>query len=396
MKYLILVGDGMGDRPLAELGGKTVLEAAITPHMDRLAQEGLLGLAQTVPADKEPGSDVANMSLMGFDPATYHTGRSPIEAAAMGVELADGEIAFRCNLVTLAHGGGATVMNNYAAGHITTPEAAQLIAALDETLGGAGLRFHPGVSYRHLLVWREGPLTAATVPPHDRSGQAVDDVLATHGELGRITHLTRASWPVLAQHPVNLARRAAGRPEANSIWLWGQGTRPAFTTLQERFGLNGVAISAVDLVKGLGKLAGLRVVDVPGATGFLDTNYAGKVAAALAGLQQGNLAYVHVEAPDEAGHGGVLSEKLKAVEDFDAQVVGPLLEGLSGLGEHRVLLATDHYTPLAVMTHTREPVPFVIWDSRRRQAGGQAYNEAAAAGRPVRPAHELLGVLVED
>ncbi|CAO0823397.1 putative 2,3-bisphosphoglycerate-independent phosphoglycerate mutase [Desulfarculales bacterium] len=396
MKYLILVGDGMGDRPLVQLGGRTVLEIAYTPHMDRLAQEGLLGLAQTVPADKDPGSDVANMSLMGFDPASFHTGRSPIEAAAMGVELAKGQIAFRCNLVTLEYGNGAMVMQNYAAGHITTPEAVQLIVALDETLGGAGLKFHQGLSYRHLLVWDEGPLTVASVPPHDRSGQAVDDVLAKHGELGRLTALTRASWPVLAQHPVNLARRAAGRPEANSIWLWGQGTRPAFSSLSERFGLHGVVISAVDLVKGLGKLSGLQVVEVPGATGFLDTNYAGKVAAALAGLQQGNLAYVHVEAPDEAGHGGVLSDKIKAVEDFDAQVVGPLLQGLADLGGHRVLLATDHYTPISVMTHTREPVPFVIWDSRRRLAGGKAYNEAAAAGRPVCPAHELIGVLVED
>ncbi|MBI4797713.1 MAG: phosphoglycerate mutase, partial [Desulfarculus sp.] len=259
MKYLILVGDGMGDRPLAELGGRTVLEAAHTPHMDSLAQEGHLGLAQTVPADKEPGSDVANMCLMGFDPALYHTGRSPIEAAAMGVELEPGQIAFRCNLVTLTHGAKATLMNNYASGHITTPEASQIIATLDEALGGAGLKFHPGVSYRHLLVWDDGPLTAATVPPHDRSGQSVDDVLAEHGELGRITAITRASWPVLAQHPVNLARRAAGRPEANSIWLWGQGTRPAFPSLPERFGLHGVVISAVDLLKGLGKLAGLQV-----------------------------------------------------------------------------------------------------------------------------------------
>lgn len=395
MKYLILVGDGMGDRPLAELGGRTVLQAARTPHMDRLAQEGHLGLAQTVPEDKEPGSDVANMCLMGFDPALYHTGRSPIEAAAMGVELGPGQIAFRCNLVTLGHGAKATLMDNYASGHITTPEAAQIIQTLDAALGGEGLRFHPGVSYRHLLVWNDGPLTAATVPPHDRSGQAVDDVLAEHGELGRVTALTRASWPVLAQHPVNLARRAAGRPEANSIWLWGQGTRPDFPSLAERFGLHGVVISAVDLLKGLGKLAGLKVVEVPGATGFLDTNYAGKVAAALAGLQQGNLAYVHVEAPDEAGHSGVLKDKIKAVEDFDAQVVGPLLGGLAGLGEHRVLLATDHYTPISVMTHTREPVPYVIWDSRRQQAGGQGYNEAAAAGRPVRPAFDLIGQLVE-
>ncbi len=397
MKYLILVGDGMGDRPLDELQGRTLLEAAHTPNMDRLAREGLLGLTQTIPADKEPGSDVANMSLMGFDPAKYHTGRSPIEAAAMGVELMPGEIAFRCNLVTLAHGGGATVMRNYAAGHISTAEAAELIGALDAALGGPGLKFHPGVSYRHLLVWDNGPLRAATVPPHDRSGQAVDDVLAEDGELGRITALTRASWPVLANQPVNLARRAAGKPEATSIWLWGQGTRPAFPTMAQRFGLSGVAISAVDLIKGLGVLAGLEAVDVPGATGFLDTNYAGKVAAVLEGLRKGDLAFLHVEAPDEAGHSGVLADKMRAIEDFDAKVVGPVLEGLKALGDHRVLLATDHYTPLSVMTHTREPVPFVLWDSRQARDGGRAYSEAAAlaTGQRVEAAHQLIELLVE-
>ena len=396
MKYLILVGDGMGDRPVAELGGRTPLEAAETPHMDRLARTGRLGLSRTIPEGMSPGSDTANMSLMGYDPGRYHTGRSPIEAAAMGVDLGPGQIAFRCNLVTLDRVAGVT-MADYAAGHITTPEAAAVIASLDEILGRPGLKFHPGVSYRHLLVWDNGPLTAATVPPHDRSGQAVDDVLPQDGELGRVADLIRASWPLLAQHPVNQARLAAGENPANSIWLWGQGTRPSFPTYQERFGLTGFTVSAVDLVKGLGLLAGLAAVEVPGATGWLDTNYAGKVAAVLEGLATHDLAFLHVEAPDEAGHGGKLDLKLQAIADFDARVVGPVLAGLAALGPHRVLLATDHYTPLEVMTHTREAVPFVLWDSRAAVAGGRAYHEAAAAaaGFRVEQAHQLIKLLLE-
>ncbi|MFZ5586925.1 MAG: cofactor-independent phosphoglycerate mutase [Thermodesulfobacteriota bacterium] len=398
MKYLILVGDGMGDRPVAALGGRTPLEAADTPHMDRLAQTGRLGLTRTIPEDKSPGSDTANMSLMGYDPARYHTGRSPIEAAAMGVELKPGQIAFRCNLVSLDRTGERAVMADYAAGHITSPEAAELIAAVDAALGRPGLKFHPGVSYRHLLVWDHGPLKAATTPPHDHSGQDVAQYLPADGDLGQVADLVRASWPVLAGHPVNLARRAAGKNPANSIWLWGQGTRPSLPTIPERFGLKGFTVSAVDLVKGLGILAGLRAVEVAGATGWLDTNYAGKVAAVLDGLAGGDdLAFLHVEAPDEAGHSGKLDLKLQAIAEFDRQVVGPVLAGLAKLGEHRVLLVTDHYTPLEVMTHTREPVPFVLWDSRAPQAGGAAYSEAAASrtGWTVEQAHALIGLLLE-
>jgi 2,3-bisphosphoglycerate-independent phosphoglycerate mutase len=397
MKYVILIGDGMGDYPREELGGRTLLQAAKTPNMDRLAREGLLGLAQTIPADKEPGSDVANMSIMGYDPAKYHTGRSPIEAAAMGVELAADEVAFRCNLVTLDHQSNRVVMADYSAAHIKSEEAEPFIRALDAALGAEGLRFTPGVSYRHLLVWRNGPLKAATVPPHDRTGQAVDDVLSDSGELGRVTALTRASWPVLMAHPGNQERAARGLGPVNSIWLWGQGTRPSYPTLQERYGLTGVAISAVDLVRGLGRLAGLDPVEVPGATGYLDTNYAGKVAAALKGLETGDFAFVHVEAPDEAGHGGKLAPKMQAIEDFDEKVVGPLLVGLKALGPHRVLLAADHYTPLSARTHTREPVPFVLWDSEVRGPGGEGYNEpsAARAGLLVPQAHTLLERLVD-
>jgi 2,3-bisphosphoglycerate-independent phosphoglycerate mutase len=398
MKYLILVGDGMGDRPCPELDGRTVLEAAETPHMDRLAQEGSLGLAQTIPEGKDPGSDTANMSLMGFDPAIYHTGRSPIEAAAMGVDLGPNDIAFRCNLVTLDWRDGSTLMKDYSAGHVDSQSAAQFVRAVDEALGREGLKFHPGVSYRHLLVWRDGPLAAATVPPHDLTGQKVDNVLQEGGVSSAVYDLMRASWPVLAEHPLNQLRRHEGKPEVNSIWLWGQGTKPSLISYQERFGINGFTVSAVDLIKGLGLLAGLEAVDVEGATGFLDTNYAGKVQAVLDGLKTSDIAFLHVEAPDEAGHGGKLDLKMQAVEQFDERVVGPVLAGLDNLGPHRVLLATDHYTPLEVKTHTREPVPYVIWDSESISSGGAGFNEkfaSAAAGGKVVPAHELVDLLVK-
>lgn len=396
MKYLILVGDGMGDLPLAELDGRTPLQAARTPNMDRLAREGVLGLTQTVPPGKEPGSDTANMSLLGYDPAVYHTGRSPIEAAAMGVDLAPGDIAFRCNLVTLDRSAGQTIMAEYAAGHIDSPTAARLIQSLDQELGRPGLRFYPGVSYRHLLVWKDGPLQAATVPPHDRSAQSVDDVLDGGGGLELVAELTRASWPLLQNHPANAERVARGLPPANSIWLWGQGTKPSFTTFQERFGLGGVAISAVDLIKGLGVLAGLDPVEVAGATGWLDTNYAGKVAAALKGLEQDQLAYVHVEAPDEASHGGNLEQKLQAIEDFDRLAVGPLMQGLAKAGPHRVLLATDHFTPISTRTHGTQPVPYVLWDSENPRQNQAGFNESDAAGGMREPqAHRLVTRLVE-
>jgi len=396
MKYLVLVGDGMGDRPREDLGGKTVLAAAETPHMDRLAQEGELGLAQTIPSGMSPGSDTANMSLMGYDPARYHTGRSPIEAAAMGVELGQGEIAFRCNLVCLEHGPHGPVMADYSAGHIDTASAAELVRAVDHALGREGLEFHPGVSYRHLLVWRDGPLKAETEPPHDFSGQNVGHILARDGDSAEVMRLIKASWPVMDRQPYNQKREKDGQPPVNSIWLWGQGTKPSLPTLDQRFGLTGFTVSAVDLIKGLGILAGMAAVEVKGATGYLDTDYAGKVAAVLDGLAEHDLAFLHVEAPDECGHSGKCELKMQAVEEFDRLVVGPVLAGLAGMGPHRVLLATDHHTPLEVMTHTAEPVPYVLWDSQHRGKGGQAYNEAAAqdAAGAVAPGHELLPRLV--
>jgi 2,3-bisphosphoglycerate-independent phosphoglycerate mutase len=395
MKYIILVGDGMGDYPIAELGGKTPLEAAKTPYMDELARQGELGCARTIPPGKEPGSDIANLAIMGYDPERYHTGRAPLEAAALGVDLAPQEVAFRCNLVTLRHQDSGLIMEDYAAGHITSNEAKELIAALEAALGRDGRRFYPGVSYRHLLVWTAGDAAWRTYPPHDWTGQEVGHLMG--GEAQPLWDLIRASWPVLADQPVNRSRLAAGQKPATSIWLWGQGRPPRMPTLKERFGLTGAVISAVDLIRGIGKYAGLKPILVPGATGFLDTNYAGKVAAALTALQEMDLVFVHVEAPDEAGHSGELQLKLQAIQDFDAQVVGPLREGLDQLGDYRLLLLCDHLTPLSLRTHTAEPVPFILFDSRTPGDRPRPYSEAAAknAGLLLDQGADLLPRLLE-
>jgi 2,3-bisphosphoglycerate-independent phosphoglycerate mutase len=376
MKYVILVGDGMGDYPIPELGGKTPLQAAATPHLDELARRGELGCARTIPPGKEPGSDIANLAIMGYDPVRYHTGRAPLEAAALGVELGPEEVAFRCNLVTLRHEDSHLFMEDYSAGHITSDEAKELIAALEDTLGRNGRHFFPGVSYRHLLVWAAGDATWRTYPPHDWTGQEVGHLMG--GNAQPLWDLIQASWPVLANLEVNRRRLATGKKPATSIWLWGQGRSPQMPTLQERFGLSGAVISAVDLIRGIGKYAGLSFILVPGATGFLDTNYAGKVVAALDALKEMDLVFVHVEAPDEAGHSGELPLKLRAIEDFDAKVVGPLVAGLEKLGDFRLLVLCDHLTPLALRTHSSEPVPYVLYDSRTPGDQPRPYTEAAA------------------
>ena len=397
MKYVILIGDGMGDYAIPELGGKTVLEAAATPNMDRLARQGEVGLAHTIPPGMEPGSDIANLAIMGYDPARYHTGRAPLEAAALGVALAPDEVAFRCNLVTLRAEGGGLYMEDYAAGHITSEEAKELIHALEGSLGQNGRHFYPGVSYRHLLVWNQGEAGWKTYPPHDHSGQEVGKFFQDEGPAAALWALVRASWPVLQEHELNKRRRHEGKRPATSIWLWGQGKSPALPTLKERFGLTGAVICAVDLIRGIGLYAGLTPIDVPGATGYLDTNYEGKVNAALTALQEKDLAFIHVEAPDEAGHKGELQLKLQAIEDFDARVVGPLLMGLKNLGDHRVLVMCDHLTPIALKTHTSEPVPFVLFDSRHPGDQPRPYSEAAAqkSGLVLKQAAELLPRLVE-
>ena len=386
--YIIVVGDGMGDHPLAELGGKTPLEAAATPNLDRLARQGELGLAQTIPAGMEPGSDVANMTLLGYDPRRYHTGRAPLEAAAMGVSLAADEVAFRCNLVTLNGEPGAEVMEDYSAGHITSAEAAELIGDLQNRLGSDEFRFHAGISYRHLLVWKGGYAQVQATPPHDISGQPVAPYLKKLNLMALLELMARAR-PILAQHPVNRLRGERGLRPANAIWLWGQGHAPRLPSLSERFGLGGAVISAVDLLRGIGRYAGLEPLMVPGMTGWLDTNYAGKVEAALGAAGAGSLVYLHVEAPDEASHAGSLADKLKAIEDFDRLVVGPLLSGLPRGA--RLLAVTDHYTPLSIKTHSTEPVPYALWGEGVSGSGAAGFSEREAARGPlVDPGHTLI------
>jgi len=372
-KYIILVGDGMGDYPLDELGGKTPLEAARTPQIDQLLAKGRMGVLSTIPDSMEPGSDVANMSLLGYDPKKYHTGRSPIEAASMGVQLKPDEVAFRCNLVTIEEdAAGIARMGDYSAGHISTPEAHELIAALQKAVEGSPLRLYPGVSYRHLLVWSGGRQDMKTTPPHDISGEPVASYAKVYDGVPILLSFIQKAAAILADHPVNRGRIAAGKRPANSVWLWGQGKAPSMPDLKERFGLTGAMISAVDLLKGLGVYAGLEPVSVPGATGYLDTNYAGKVEAALKALETGQFVYVHIEAPDEAGHEGSLPKKMEAIEAFDEKVVGPIVLGAQRFEKVRLLIVTDHFTPVSKRTHVVDPVPFLLVEDLKAPVSGQA------------------------
>lgn len=392
MKYVIVQGDGMADWPVDALGGKTPLEYARTPHMDRIASEGVFGLTRTIPDGYPPGSDVGTLSVLGYDPRRYHTGRSPIEAASMGVELASDDVAFRCNLVSLGRtDDGAETMADFAAGHISSADAAELIQALDDEVGGGAFAFYPGVSYRHLLVWRGGKEGMTTTPPHDITGRPIADSLPQGEGAERLRELMRRSREIFASHPVNARRVADGHAQVSSIWLWGQGRRPAVPTLAERFGVSGAVISAVDLVRGIGVLAGLEVIEVPGATGFLDTNYLGKAEYGLAALREKDLLFLHVEAPDEAGHMGAADKKVQALEDFDEKVVGTLLAGLPALGDWRMLVMPDHATPVAIKTHADDLVPFAALESRRTQGGApptgsadRGYNEPSAQATNVR------------
>ncbi len=360
-KYIILVGDGMGDYPLEELGGKTPLEAARTPNLDRLVLKGRLGLVQTVPEGMEPGSDVANMSLLGYDPRQYHTGRGPLEAASMGIHLAPNEVAFRCNLVNLeTDSSGVIRMGDYSSGHITNSESYAIITSLQRALAATPLKLYPGVSYRHLLVWPEGPEKIKTTPPHDITGKPVALYRQCYFEEPLLLAFIEKAAAILSEHPVNRERVAAGKRPANAVWPWGQGRAPSMPSLKERFGLTGGMISAVDLLKGLGVYAGLEPVAVPGVTGYLDTNYAGKVDAALKALEAGDLVYVHIEAPDETSHEGSLEKKLEAIEAFDEKVLGPMVEGAKKFPKVRMMVVTDHLTPITIRTHVADPVPVLL------------------------------------
>jgi len=379
MKFAIVIGDGMADERIDSLGGRTPLQAADTPNFDRIVQRGSLGNAITIPRDMHPGSDVANLTIMGYDPHLYYTGRGPLEAANIGVKLSEGDVAFRCNLVTLE----GSILRDYSAGRITTQEATRIIESLSQALKGTGYKsiisFYAGTQYRHLMVWREGKEGARTTPPHDIMGEPFEEYLPEGEGADVLNELIRWSWRVLRDHPVNVRRIAEGKYPANSIWLWGQGRAPRMPKFQERYGLNGAVISAVDLIKGIGIYAGLRPIEVPGATGYVDTDYRAKAEYALRALEEDDLVYVHIEAPDEASHEGDLRLKIRAIEEVDEKVVGTLLEGMEGFGDYRIMIITDHFTPISMRTHRHGAVPFAACGSGIKHNGFKSFCEEEAS-----------------
>ncbi|MBI2891145.1 MAG: cofactor-independent phosphoglycerate mutase [Nitrospirae bacterium] len=393
MKYVLVVADGMPDEPIASLGGRTPLETVATPTLDRLAGLGTIGVTHPIPDGFPAGSDIGNLSLMGYDPAVYFTGRSPLEVIDMGVELRPGDVAFRMNLITMSGLPDRPQIEDYSAGHIGDADAAGIVDEIARELRSPGLEFIKGVSYRHALVWHGGPQKLTTTPPHDIQGVPVADRWPQGEGADRLTALIRRSWDVLAASRINLERAARGEKPANSIWFWGQGTRPALSSFAARFRLRGAVISAVPLLRGMAVCAGLEVLRVPGMTGWLDTNYAGKVRFALDFLRDGgDFVLLHVEAIDEAGHVGDLEKKLLAIEHFDGRVMAPLSEGLASLGPHRLLVTSDHLTYLSRKTHVAGPVPFIAGDSSRATDGTSRKfcEKNAALGVVAKPAHELL------
>ncbi|HJM82305.1 MAG TPA: cofactor-independent phosphoglycerate mutase [Nitrospinota bacterium] len=360
-KYVVLLGDGMPDRPILERDGKTPLMLARTPNLDRMAAEGCCGSVNTTPVGYEPGSDVTNMGILGYDPCVYYTGRAPLEAAAMGIELGTNDIAFRCNLVTLEGVTDGVLMEDFSAGHIETKDSSEIIKALQSEFGNEKISFYPGVSYRNLMVWKNGKGGAKLKPPHDISGKNIREHMPSGEGAELLTQLMNDSQMFLKNLDINKNRKVRGKSPANSIWLWGQGGMPCMPTLKEMRNLTGAMITAVDLMKGIGINSGMQIVNVNGATGWIDTNYEGKAEACLKAIQEVDLVYLHVESPDEAGHMGNLDYKIKAIEDFDEKVVGPVLFGLEAIGEFRAIALSDHSTPVEIKTHTTDPVPFAIY-----------------------------------
>ena len=398
MKYIILVGDGMADYPIKELGERTPLEAARTPNMDFIARNGSLGRVKTIPQNLNPASDVANLSIFGYDPLRYYTGRGPLEAANLGVDLEEDDVAFRCNLITAS---GDTLVD-YSAGHISSKEAAILIKFIDQNLGTNRIKFYPGVSYRHLMLAKRGAderlQDLECRAPHDIAGQEISSNLPKGEGADKIIKLMQESRNILEKHEVNTVRIDLKENPANMIWLWGQGRKPSMPSFLKEYGLAGSVISAVDLVKGLGKILGLEVINVAGATGYYDTNYEGKAGAALGALKDKDFVFVHVEAPDEAGHNGDLREKIAAIERFDQLIVGRVLSAFKRKKNFRILVLPDHFTPISLRTHTAEPVPFGIFGKDIPAGSFLNYSEREAqkSGLFFEKGHELMRFFIRN
>lgn len=388
----MLVADGMGDWPLKELGGKTPLQEAWTPNMDLLASRSRVGVCQTIPDNMPPGSDIANMALMGYDPKKHHTGRGPIEAVAKGIETGPEDLVWRCNLVSLTGLESGAKMVDYSAGHIPTDKAGPLISGLQKELGSSEFTFHTGVQYRHLIVQKQGSRTRGSRvfirPPHDILDQVIDPDLEMFRTYPPLWELVRASADIL--------KRDGRDVRADSIWPWGQGKTLSLPVFRSRFGISGAVISAVDLIKGLGRAAGLAAPDVPGATGLVDTNYQAKVQAARDVLEKEDFVFVHLEGPDECGHMGHIADKVEAIARFDRLIVGPLLEFLRGR-DYIMVICCDHLTPIKIRTHARDPVPFLVYDSKKELEGPEVFSEVQAArtGLTIEKGHDLLAFALE-
>lgn len=387
-KYAIIIPDGAPDEPLEELDGKTVLEAAQTPNMDKISTMGRQGVVRTVPENMEPGSDVTQMNILGYDPLKYYTGRAPIEAVARDIKLSPQDYVFRCNLVTISDGK----MADHSAGHISTEEATKLIEELNDCFANKQMRFHAGVSYRHLLVFKDFDFDVQTYPPHDHIGKATEKILPRGKGADILIELMARSQQLFINHDVNKVRKDLDENQVSSIWLWGQGKKAKMENFQKRFGLKGAAITAVDLVRGLSKLIGFDLIEVPGATGFVDTNYQGKAAAAIEALQKYDIVFVHIEAPDEAAHSGSVELKKKAIEQIDKYIVGPVLEAIQSYQSGRILVAPDHPTPVRTGAHSSEPVPFAMAGTDVSGILHTTFNEtnAAKSGFKIENGFELM------
>jgi len=398
MKYIVLVGDGMGDRPIESLGGKTVLESAKIPNMNFIAENGRVGLTNMIPARMLPASDVANISILGYNPKKYYTGRGPLEAANMGIDLKEDEVAFRCNLVTIAE----DKMADYSAGHISNEEARALIEELNSKLGSGDIRFYPGISYRHLVVFKcrdkeeqERLVNTKCTPPHDIAGKAINKFLPSAAVLARLMDESRK---ILLDHEVNRVRLDLKENPANMIWLWGQGVKSFMPKFSKLYHVEGSIISAVDLIKGIGRIIGLDVIEVPGATGYYDTNYLGKAEYALDSLKHKDFVFVHVEAPDEAGHNGDLREKIYSIEKFDKFVVGTVLNHFKSSNEEfRILVLSDHATPIELKTHSRDYICFAMYGTDIEAGAIKHFNEKEARLSKFRidKGHELMEFFIK-
>lgn len=382
MKYVVVLCDGMADYPVSALGGKTPMMVAKKPHIDALAAKAEVGLVRTVAPGLKPGSDVANMSVLGFDPHRFYTGRSPLEAASIGIDMKDSDVSLRTNLVTLSDKGepfADKVIEDYCADDISTEEARQLIEAVQAAFGGGEYDFYTGVSYRHCLIWHGGTTELGNMtPPHDITGKVIGPHLSTAETARPLLEMMEKSFDLLKDHPVNKARVAAGRRPANCIWLWGEGKRPALQPFEALYGIKGGMVSAVDLLKGIANCAGMEVAEVPGATGYIDTDFEGKAKAALDLLTRNDLVYVHFEAPDECGHRNEPENKVKAIEMIDSRVLSILEEGLEQYEDYKILLLPDHPTPIVTRTHASDPVPYLLYQKSAPKTGVDTINEETA------------------